>query len=157
MAKHRFKEVKKKKYTNKTTGEIEELEASKWVTIRIGKDEKFWMTFCRYTAPLYQLTHVDDIKIIVKFCELAEYDSGVVHLTPSRRKEMVAELGMQQSNVSKSLKRLKEKSLITGEDGEYKITPTLFWKGERSKRVELLRDKGLQVTFNFKLDTGNDE
>lgn len=157
MAKKIFKQVAAKTYTDKQTGEQRELEEKKWVTVRIGKDEKFWMTYCKYTAPLYELTHVDDIKIMVKFCELAEYDSGVVHLTPSRRKEMVAELSMQQSNVSKSLRRLKEKNLITGEDGEYTITPTLFWKGERSKRVELLRDKGLAVTFNFMLESSSDK
>jgi len=141
-----------KEYVDKKTGEVKIIEENKLVVVKLGRDEKFWMTYCKYTSPIYQLTYADDIKVIVKFCELAEYESGIVHLTPARRKEMVAELGMQQSNVSKSIKRLKEKNLVTGDNGEYVISPLIFWKGDRSKRLEYLKNKGLTVTFNFTVE-----
>lgn len=146
-----------REYVDKKTGEIKLVEDNKLVFVKIGKDEKFWMTYCKYTAPIYQLTYADDIKVIVKFCELAEYETGTVHLTPARRKDMVKQLGMQQSNVSKSIRRLKEKNLVTGEDGEYVVSPLVFWKGERSKRLDYLKNKGLTVTFNFMLDDPNQE
>ncbi len=152
MAKKNYVQSEFKDYTDKSTGEVKSIETKKLVNIKIGRDETFWITYCKHIAPIYELTYADDIKIMVKFCEIAEYESGIVHLTAGRRKEMVEQLGMQPSNVSKSLKRLKEKNLIIGDNGEYRVSHLIFWKGDRSKRLDLLRNQGLSMTFNFVMD-----
>lgn len=152
MAKYKLVTNEEDQKIDKETGELRTITRRKYITVKLGQEEKFYMTFCAHIAPIYDLKYADDIKVLVKFCELADYETGEIHLSPKRRGDMVQQLGMQQSNVSKSIKRLKEKDLITGENGEYLLNPVIFWKGERAKRVELLKNKGLSVTFNFTLE-----
>lgn len=137
---------------DKETGEITETEVKKLVKINMGKQEEFYMTYCQYLAPLYQLTYADDIKLIVKLCELGQYDTGKVQLSSARRGEITETLGLHNSNISKSLKRLVQKQLISGEKGEYQLNPVIFWKGDRAVRKEILRRGGIDVMFNFKID-----
>lgn len=137
---------------DKETGEITETEVKKLVKINMGKQEEFYMTYCQYLAPLYQLTYADDIKLIVKLCEWGQYDTGKVQLSSARRGEITDTLGLHNSNISKSLKRLVEKQLISGEKGEYQLNPVIFWKGDRAVRKEILRRGGIDVMFNFKID-----
>lgn len=152
MGERKIRTREMKEYVDKCTGEVKEVEVSKVITINIGRQEEFYMTYCRYMAPMYELTYADDLKLLIKMCELAEYEKGTVFLTQQRRSDILVELGMHTANMSKSLKRLKEKNLITGDRGEYTINHLIFWKGDRSKRLELLRNNGLTATFNFKLE-----
>lgn len=152
MASKHFLESKVISKVDKETGEITETETTKLVKINMGKQEEFYMTYCHYLSSLYELTYADDIKLMVKLCEWGQYDKGTVQLTSSRRIEISKTLGMHNSNISKSIKRLKEKALISGDRGEYQINPAIFWKGDRAIRKELLKKEGLNVIFNFKLE-----
>ena len=152
MATKHFLESTTVSRVDKETGEVTETEVKKLVKVNMGKQEEFYMTYCQYLAPLYQLTYADDIKLIVKLCEWGQYDKGTVQLTSSRRLEITSSLGMHNTNISKSLKRLVEKKLITGEKGEYQLNPVIFWKGDRAVRKEMLRKGGIDVMFNFNID-----
>lgn len=151
MASKHFLESKTISKVDKETGEITETEITKLVKINMGKQEEFYMTYCHYLSSLYELTYADDIKLMVKLCEWGQYDKGTVQLTSSRRAEISETMGIHNTNISKSLKRLKEKKLIGGDKGEYQINPAIFWKGDRAVRKELLKKDGLSVIFNFQL------
>lgn len=138
--------------TDPETGEVTHHEVTKLLKINIGKQEEFYMTFCHYLSGIYQLTYADDIKLLVKLCEWGQYDTGMVSLTASKRQEIVRDLGMHNTNISKSIKRLKEKKLISGDGGDFLINPAIFWKGDRAVRKQLLQKKGLNVIFNFNLE-----
>lgn len=157
MAKYKTVQNEAVERVCRDTGEVTLVNERKIIEVKVGSEEKFYMTFVEHMAPMYKLTYANDIKVLLKFCELADYETGVVHLSPARRLEMVEQLEMQQSNVSKSIKRLKDKDLISGDNGAYTLNPVIFWKGKRAKRLELLRSKGLQVIFNFKLEGGEFE
>lgn len=152
MANKHFLESTTVSKVDKETGEITETEVKKLVKINMGKQEEFYMTYCQYLAPLYKLTYADDLKLIVKLCEWGQYDKGTVQLTAARRAEITFELEMHNSNISKSLKRLLEKELISGDRGEYQLNPVIFWKGDRAVRKEILRKGGIDVMFNFKVE-----
>lgn len=151
MATRHFLESKTVSRVDKETGEITNTEVTKLVKINIGKQEEFYMTYCSYLSSIYQLTYADDIKLMVKLCEWGQYDKGTVQLTSARRTEITSELKMHNANISKSLKRLKEKKLIDGEKGEFQINPAIFWKGDRAVRKEILNKDGLNVIFNFQI------
>lgn len=152
MATKHFLESKTVSNIDRETGEIMTTEVTKLVKINIGKQEEFYMTYCHYLSSIYQLTYADDIKLMVKLCEWGQYDTGRVQLTSARRAEIVSDLSMHNANISKSLKRLKDKKLIDGEKGEFQINPAIFWKGDRAIRKEILKREGLNVTFNFQLE-----
>lgn len=155
MASKHFLESKTVSKVDKETGEITQTEVTKLVKINIGKQEEFYMTYCSYLSSIYQLTYADDIKLMVKLCEWGQWDKGTVQLTASRRVEIKKELGMHNTNISKSIKRLKEKKLIDGDKGEFQINPAIFWKGDRAVRKEILNKSGLNVIFNFQI--GNND
>lgn len=157
MAKYTLITNELKDKLDRETGEITQVNTRKVIEVKLGSEEKFYMAFIEHMAPMYQLTHANDIKVLLKFCEMAEYETGVVQLSPKRRATMVEEINMQTTNVSKSIKRLKEKSLITGDNGEYTLNPVIFWKGKRAKRLELLKSKSLEVVFNFRIEGWEDE
>jgi hypothetical protein len=156
MASKYFLESKTVSRVDKDTGEITQTEVTKLIKINIGKQEEFYMTYCSYLSSIYQLTYADDIKLMVKLCEWGQFDTGNVQLTSARRIEISDELGMHNANISKSLKRLKEKKLINGEKGAFQINPAIFWKGDKAVRKDLLKKAGLNVIFNFQLDNDYD-
>lgn len=131
------------------TGEVHMVETEKLVSVKT-ETEEFFQIYCRLIASVYELKYADDIKILIKFCEIAQFNTGVVLLPAALRKKVCEEIGILTSNMSKSIKRLKDKELLTGDRGEYKINPAIFWKGEQKVRAQILKDNGLALTLNFK-------
>ena len=39
--------------------------------------------------------------------------------------------------------------MISGEKGEFRINPKIFWKGDAKSRKDLLKDKAIQITFGL--------
>lgn len=140
----------------KKNGDVKELEIKKVFNIKLGRKEEFFITYCNYMAWIYDLKYANDIKLMVEFCVLSEFDTGSVKLTKGSRKDIMLKLKMSNTDVSKSIRRLKEKSIISGEDGDFVLNPALFWKGDSNKRLQMLKDRGLSVTFGFKLDSDAD-
>lgn len=152
MAKKHFLESKVIDVFDPETGEVKSTETTKLVKVSLGKQEEFFMTFCNYLSSFYQLKYADDIKIIIKFNEWAEFDTGTVDLTPKKRLEITTDLGIRNDSISKSLRRLLDKGLISGDRGSYVINPIIFWKGDKAKRKELLESTGLKFEINFNME-----
>lgn len=125
--------------------------------------EPFFMVYCQQLAPLYNLTSASAIRLLVKLMEMAAFNEGVVSLTPGVRDKILLELDLSQSAITKALSLLLKSNLIlevfnktvdceTGEviakksKGEYLINPAILWKGDHSKRKQLLR-AGCTITF----------
>lgn len=114
--------------------------------------ETFTMMYNDYMSKLYGIEHLSDRKLIDKFCEMAEFNTGVVRLTTQDRDNVCDQLKISRPNLSKNLKRLKDLGLIDGDRGVYTINPTLFWKGDRKARAELLKKEGLTVIMQFRAE-----
>jgi hypothetical protein len=140
------------RHQNPETRVWEEVETKKVHKITIKPDDEFYMVYIKYMSPYYEIKYADDIKLLGKLCEWAEFEKGTVYLTSGRRKEVTETLGVHNSNISKSLNRLKELKLIAGSDGEFEINPVVFWKGSKASRMEIMRKEGVQTIFNFSLE-----
>lgn len=152
MASKHFLESKTHEQIDESTGQLLRTETTKVFKINMGKQEPFFMTFCSYLSSFYELKYADDIKMIIKLNEWAQFDTGEVQLSPKRRLEITGELKIRNDAISKSIKRLKSKGLIDGDKGAYTINPIIFWKGDKAKRRELLVSEGLKVQFNFNIE-----
>ena len=148
MSKHLVQSTETQ-YVDESTGQLIVTTTSRTHKIKVT-EETFFMTYISLLQPLYQLEHLSDIKLIVKFCELAEFNTGRVSLSTAKRAEVCKQLDISTSNFSKYIKRLKDKTLISGDKGEYTINPDIFWKGDKKSRAALLK-QGLNVTINFEL------
>lgn len=141
-----------KRAQNPDTKVWEEVETKKIHKITVKAEDEFYMTYIRYMSPYYDLKYADDIKLLGCLCGWAEFDKGIVYLTSGRRKEITETLGIHNSNISNSLKRLKDLKLIDGSNGEFEINPVIFWKGSKATRLEIMRKEGIQVKFCFVLE-----
>ena len=100
-------------------------------------------------SPLFNL-HSDVARSILDWmCMRAEYNSGVVDLSTSKRQKMCSDLSITSNQVTNNLKKLKELGLITGEKGEFTINPEIFWKGDTKTRQQVLEGKSLKVSFEL--------
>lgn len=107
------------------------------------------MTFIGYMSPLFNL-HSDVARSILDWmCMRAEYNSGVVDLSASKRQKMCQDLSITSNQVTNNLRKLKELGLITGEKGEFTINPEIFWKGDTKTRQQVLEGKSLKVSFEI--------
>ena len=143
----KLKHQKLSQYVDPSTGELVEVTTEKTYNIKVPGD-KFYMTFIESIAPLYKLKSLTDLKLLIKFCELAEFDTGKVVISPALRKDICKELLISTNSFSISIKSLTEKGLIEGDRGSYKINPLLHWKGSQSTREKLIRS----VDFTFKIN-----
>lgn len=125
----------------------------KVIEIGLG-DDPFYLTFIRYVGWMYDIRGNVALNVMAKLMEFAEFNTGIVNLSPAMRRKIKDEVGIGAPALTRALALLTEKGAIkqasytdkkTGEikksRGEYMINPQMFWKGELSKR------KGLIVEF----------
>jgi Firmicute plasmid replication protein (RepL) len=133
---------KEKEILDKETGELVSVTTEKVYTIDAPKDH-FFMAFIDNMASFYKIKSATDKDVIVWLCSHAEYNTGKVRLTTKSRQELCEDLGLKNSSLSRSIKKLKELNLISGESGEFTINPEIFWKGDT-----LTRKKKITIEFN---------
>lgn len=139
--------VHNEEHINQETGEVTTLR--KTVSISTKNSDEFFMVFVKFISGLFELKSANDIKILIKFCQIAEFNTGAVLIPPGRRKEILDELDIQTSHFSNSLNRLKKANLITGEQGNYKLNPIVTWKGDIKTRDSVIKTKGLDFNVKF--------
>lgn len=142
--------VSEKVDVDKETGEVTVIE--KTFSIKKAPQDEFFMTYIQNMKGFFNINSIVDVKILGSFCTIAEYNTGKVGLYSAIRKRICSDLGIAQSQLSRSITSLKKLNLITGSDGEFFINPMVFWKGDNKRRSEVIKDRGLQILINFKQD-----
>ena len=137
-----------KQYLNVETGEIEILTTSKTFSIPTTS-ENFYMTFIENMSGFFNLKSAIEIKLIIKFCCIAEYNTGKVLITSFERRKICEELNITNQQFSNNVSSLKVKNLITGERGTYTVNPMMFWKGTTKERLNQIKEKNLTLTINI--------
>lgn len=137
---------------DRETGELIHTESSKSWTHSI-KSDKFYMVFLGYIDHQFNLTSDLARKVLIWMCENAVYNTGSVSLNAEKRRKLCEKLNICNAALSKQLSILKKNNLISGKGGEFMINPQIFWKGEMGKRLELLKDVKLRVTFSLDEDS----
>lgn len=130
---------------NRETGEVTETE--KHFTIKVKNQQAFYSVFINTIGRMYDLKCVSDYKVMIELCCNAEFNTGIIHMSPHLRKDMLERLVMTTQNFSNSIFRLKGLRLITGDKGTFTINPEIFWVGERNSRIHLLNDEEFMISF----------
>ena len=136
---------KSQQVVDSITGELISETAEKTYVIK-KETEPFFLTYSKQMSLLYNITSLAAIKILWKFLELAQYNTGIVLLTPLFRKKIISELDISESIFNKSIKMLTELKIISGSRGTYQINPEIHWKGSSNTREKLLKS-GCRITI----------
>ena len=110
------------------------------VAHNIHPKERFYMVFPSMDNEFYNLRSAVDIKVLLRMCEMSEYDTGIVLLPIGRRAGLCNFLSISSQQLTNSLCALKSKKFITGGKGVFKINPLYFWKGTMETRNKLLNN-----------------
>jgi DNA-binding transcriptional ArsR family regulator len=135
---------------DRRTGEIATIRKS--FSVKSKTREEFFMVFLSGLNAICSLSRPSDIKILACLCERAEYNTGVVRLTPEDRQELIKKLEISSQAFSNSLTRLRTAGLIDGSRGGYEVNPQHFWKGETNERGRLLKAKSLDLLTKYRQD-----
>ena len=131
---------------DRETGEI--VTMTKTFSTKVNQDE-FFMMYVNLMSPQFGLKSPKDKDLLIRFCMMAQYNTGKISLTTADRKMICESLEMLPQNLSRSINNLKHANLLTGEEGSYFINPEFFWKGTNDVRNKMLKEKKLSLTFEF--------
>lgn len=133
---------------------IERVVTSKKLFRHSAETENFYMVFVNYVQWMYDLKGIVPLKILHYMLEEASVNTGKVSLSTGQRRQIINSLKISRCAFYKAINQLVEAKAIskvyfvdrtTGEKkespGDYLINPTMFWKGDKTKRKEL------KVTF----------
>lgn len=145
----RYKNVMSREYINAETGEVTRMELTKSFSYKCTED-KFIMVFYEFIRSISDLKGSKSFHVLIELVRFADWNTGYVALTTKRRDEICKVLGIAKNNLSTYLKDLVNSKLIYGKQGDYKINPQIFWKGELDKRREILENNEFYVEFGFR-------
>lgn len=115
----------------------------KQLSLKANTQQEFFKRLVKFISGYYELTSALDNELLLHLCEVAE--DGEIIITPANRKSLLAILSVKNTHLSNSFTRLREKGLITGEQGKYKLTPLLNWKN----LDEAIANNDLRLTIKF--------
>lgn len=144
----KYEQVTQKEIVDVNTGELVSYESTKVFTKKI-QSEKFYFVFIDHIAPYYNLKSDTAKDILSWMCCNAEWNTGKVALTTNTRKELCKDLSISANTLTNNLKKLKDLKLISGEKGDFKINPQIFWKGDLKERRNLLQIDEIKLTFDL--------
>lgn len=122
------------------------------------KGDEFYMTYYKYMAPLFQIKSLHDVKVLWQLTQYAEFGTGVVVLSPERRKNIAKITGIGLNNLPKHLKSLSNLGLIYGVRNDYVLSPVVFWRGSNKDRSDFIEtDEGRRVVLDFRKVTDDGE
>lgn len=136
--------------TNCETGEFLEVTIEKSYTVKNVTIDNFYMTFIDNMSGYFNLRSAIDIKVLTKFCCMAEFNTGEVSLTSQRRLEVCDLIGVTTQQLTNSISNLKAKGFLIGQRGTYTINPKVFWKGTTQEREKLMKNGELVFTVTVK-------
>lgn len=120
------------------SGEVKLVEETK--TYPVNTQDEYYQSYSDYEKFIYSMTSIVDMKMIKKMCEFAEYNTNKVHLHTNRRNEIIMDLKIASSQISTSIKNLVNLGVLKGKRGGYILNPLIYWKGETSKRQDVLKE-----------------
>lgn len=105
---------------------------------------------------LFIIKSAIDIKFMFLLAKYVKYNTNICNLTTVCRDEIKYTLGIENSQISRSLKSLKDKGLITVNKDEISINPAVFWKGTNETRNKMLKENKLEIKLKFCYHCGNE-
>ena len=145
----RYQNVMSREYINAETGENTKIELAKTFSYKCTED-KFIMLFYEFIRGITGIKSFNAFKVLIELIYLADWNTGDVTLSPAKRKNICDKVKISRCNLSTLLTSLAKAGLISGKQSDYRINPQIFWKGELTKRQDILKTNEFYVQFGFR-------
>lgn len=94
----------------------------KEITLSVQSDEDYFTRYHLLLCAVYNLKYKDDIRLMLEMSGMASSD-GHLLLPSSSRAKLCSKLNLHTTNFSKSISRLKQLGVISGDRGDYTLLP----------------------------------
>lgn len=136
-------------FIDKETGEEISQTIQKEFYEKVKSEEHFFMTFIDVIAPWFGLKPESAKAVLMWMNQNAQWNTGIVLMPQKVRDAVCTKLNISQQTLSNCLTALKKSKLISGEKGEFRINPKIFWRGDAASRKALLKNKAVQISFGL--------
>ena len=141
---------KEVQYLDKNTGELITSTIEKTYSYKIKDNDEFVMMYYKYILDaMTNIKSANALKLLIALSSIADYNTGVILLTSSRRSVICKRLNISSPNLNHYINELKKADVLSGARGEYMINPKYFWKGDSNERNKMLKDKLFYIKFGF--------
>lgn len=127
--------IKGKKLNITATDSGELVDVGKEFTVSLRKNT-FYKTYINLMSKALGLSSSVDINLLTELCSIADPTTGKIFLTPARRLHLGVKCELSTQQITNSLKNLKNLDILTGTQGDYEISRSIFWIGSFEGRKE---------------------
>jgi len=115
------------------SGEL--VDVGKEFTLSLGKTT-FYRLYINLMSKAFGLSSSVDINLLSELCAIADQSTGKLFLTSARRIELGIKCKLSTQQITNSLKNLKTLDILTGTQGDYIISRSVFWIGPFERRKD---------------------
>lgn len=134
-----------------TTGEVIKTTSMKTFIKKVEGQEYYVQQYASFIGFLCDVNSLVEIHLIGYLLQFMEWNTGCVSLSTAKRKMICEKMNIKNSNFSKAIKNLKDKNIISGQDGEYVFNPEFVWKGDNETRNKLLNET-CQMSYSIQIE-----
>ena len=114
-------------YVDTQTGEIVTPEIQKEFSFLAASKDELYNVFLDFIGPILGVKQASLKNVLVYLCSHADQYDGKVIVSAQVREEIRTKYNMKDSNLSRSIRTLKELNIIKGDKGTYYICKQLLW------------------------------
>jgi hypothetical protein len=100
------------------------------------------------TEVLKEVTSIIELKVFLALCMKAAFNNNVVSLNKAEKDIIANDLQCSVGSVGNALSGLCKKGFLKNLNGNFTISPGIFWKGDTKKRLALINSKSKSALFN---------
>lgn len=109
-------------------------------------------TFERTYSNIFKINSVITLKVLMKLCCILKCNSDIVNLNNKMALEIANELGFSFKDIYDSIMELNKLDIVYMCNGEWRINPAMFWRGDLDFRDYIL-DNNINIPTNITNDT----
>lgn len=116
---------------------------------KLGREESFFYTFYTNISDAKVMQTLLGYKISLVLCSKTKYNTNVVRFDKELKEELCELFGVKMQTLSNELTNLRKTFVISVDGKECMINPNYLWYGSLTKRKQVIKQKEVQMKFNF--------
>lgn len=106
--------------------------------LSISDSTSSFYTFKRGYSNTFKINSITTLKVLMKLCCILKCNSDIINLHNKRVTDIANELGFSFQNVYNSIMELNKLDIVYMYNGEWRINPSMFWRGDLDFRNHIL-------------------
>lgn len=120
--------------------------------LSISEVTSSFYTFERTYSNIFKINSAITLKVLIRLCCILKCNSDIVDLNNKMALEIANELGVSFKDIYDSIMELNGLDMVYTYNGEWRINPAMFWRGDLDFRDYILVNN-INISTNITNDT----